>query len=74
MLLRTIRAGALATLDRGGGFPFASLVTVATDLDGSPLLLMSRLVAPYAATSSATPAPRSCSPRAARAIRWPTRG
>jgi len=44
-LLRTIRAGALATLDAEGGFPFASLVTVATDLDGSPLLLMSRLAA-----------------------------
>ena len=44
-LLRTIRAGALATLDRETGFPFASLVTVATDLDGSPLLLMSRLAA-----------------------------
>lgn len=44
-LLRTIRAGALATLDAQGGFPFASLVTVATDLDGSPLLLMSRLAA-----------------------------
>ncbi|HZB36474.1 MAG TPA: DUF2470 domain-containing protein [Beijerinckiaceae bacterium] len=44
-LLRTIRAGALATLERSGGFPFASLVTVATDYDGSPLLLMSRLSA-----------------------------
>jgi putative heme iron utilization protein len=44
-LLRTVRAGALATLDREGGFPFASLVTVATDSDGSPLLLMSRLSA-----------------------------
>jgi hypothetical protein len=42
-LLRTVRAGALATLDRETGHPFASLVTVATDLDGSPLLLMSRL-------------------------------
>ena len=42
-LLRTIRAGALATLDRDGGSPFASLVTVATDIDGTPLLLMSRL-------------------------------
>lgn len=42
-LLRTIRSGALATLDRGDGGPFASLVTVATDLDGSPLLLTSRL-------------------------------
>jgi putative heme iron utilization protein len=44
-LLRTIRAGALATLDVTAGFPFASLVTVATDLDGAPLLLMSRLAA-----------------------------
>jgi putative heme iron utilization protein len=44
-LLRSIRAGALATIDRAGGFPFASLVTVATDHDGSPLLLMSRLSA-----------------------------
>ena len=44
-LLRTIRAGALATLDGNSGFPFASLVTVATDQDGSPLLLMSRLAA-----------------------------
>jgi putative heme iron utilization protein len=42
-LLRTTRAGALATLDREAGFPFASLVTVATDCDGSPLLLMSGL-------------------------------
>jgi putative heme iron utilization protein len=45
LLLRSIRAGALATLDRETGFPFASLVTVATDLDGSPLLLMSGLSA-----------------------------
>src|SRR5215212_759581 len=44
-LLRTIRAGGLATLDRAAGSPFASLVTVATDCDGSPLLLMSRLAA-----------------------------
>ena len=44
-LLRTIRAGALATIDKDSGFPFASLVTVATDCDGSPLLLMSRLAA-----------------------------
>src|SRR6267378_20252 len=42
-LLRTIRAGTLATLDRNTGHPFASLVNVATDLDGSPLILTSRL-------------------------------
>jgi putative heme iron utilization protein len=44
-LLRAIRIGALATLDRTTGHPFASLVTVATDFDGSPLLLMSQLSA-----------------------------
>ena len=44
-LLRTIRAGALATLSLQGGFPFASLVTVATDHDGAPILLMSGLSA-----------------------------
>ncbi|KMO40040.1 HugZ family protein [Methylobacterium aquaticum] len=44
-LLRTVRAGALATLEREGGAPFASLVTVATDVDGTPLLLLSRLSA-----------------------------
>jgi putative heme iron utilization protein len=43
-LLRSIRAGALATLSPDG-FPFASLVNVATDFDGSPLLLMSSLSA-----------------------------
>ncbi|MGP9818404.1 HugZ family pyridoxamine 5'-phosphate oxidase [Salinarimonas sp. NSM] len=42
-LLRAVRAGALATLDRAAGFPFATLVTVATDVDGAPLFLMSRL-------------------------------
>ncbi|ACA14797.1 pyridoxamine 5'-phosphate oxidase-related FMN-binding [Methylobacterium sp. 4-46] len=44
-LLRSTRSGALATLDRGDGSPFASLVTVATDLDGAPLMLLSRLSA-----------------------------
>ncbi len=43
-LLRAIRAGALATLSQDG-FPFASLVNIATDLDGAPLLLMSSLSA-----------------------------
>ena len=42
-LLRGIRAGTLATLDRNTGHPFASLVNVATDADGSPLILVSRL-------------------------------
>ena len=42
-LLRATRAGTLATLDRNSGHPFASLVNVATDVDGSPLILVSRL-------------------------------
>jgi len=43
MLLRATRAGTLATLDRNTGHPFGSLVNVATDVDGSPLILVSRL-------------------------------
>ena len=42
-LLRSTRAGALATIDRNTGHPFSSLVNVATDVDGSPLILVSRL-------------------------------
>jgi putative heme iron utilization protein len=42
-LLRAIRAGTLGTLDRHTGHPFASLVNVATDIDGAPLILTSRL-------------------------------
>jgi putative heme iron utilization protein len=42
-LLRATRAGTLGTIDRNTGHPFASLVTVATDLDGSPVILTSRL-------------------------------
>lgn len=42
-LLRATRAGTLGTLDRNTGHPFASLVNVATDLDGAPLILTSRL-------------------------------
>ena len=37
------RAGSLATIDRNTGHPFASLVNVATDSDGAPLILISRL-------------------------------
>ncbi len=42
-LLRATRVGTLATLDRNSGHPFASLVNVATDVDGSPLILVSKL-------------------------------
>lgn len=43
-LLRTTRAGALATLS-ADGFPFATLVNVAPAMDGSPILLLSGLSA-----------------------------
>jgi len=43
-LLRSVRAGALATL-AGDGTPFATLVNVATDFDSAPVLLMSGLAA-----------------------------
>ena len=42
-LVRSQRKAALATLDRSSGHPHASLVTVATEPDGTPLLLISRL-------------------------------
>jgi putative heme iron utilization protein len=42
-LLRTTRAAALATIDRNTGHPFGSLVNVANDVDGAPLVLVSRL-------------------------------
>jgi heme iron utilization protein len=42
-LLRAARAGALGTIDRNTGHPFGSLVNVATDVDGSPLILVSHL-------------------------------
>jgi heme iron utilization protein len=43
VLLRTTRAGALATIDRHTGHPFASLVNAATDSDGAMVILISRL-------------------------------
>jgi putative heme iron utilization protein len=43
-LLRATPSGALATLD-GTGQPFSTLTTVATDTDGRPLMLLSRLAA-----------------------------
>jgi putative heme iron utilization protein len=44
-LLRCTRAAALATLAPPSGEPFATLVNVATEPDGSPILLMSQLAA-----------------------------
>lgn len=42
-LVRRALKGALGTLDRQSGHPYSSLVTVAADTDGTPLLLLSRL-------------------------------
>jgi heme oxygenase (biliverdin-IX-beta and delta-forming) len=41
--LRATRAATLSTLDRNTGHPFGSLVNVATDAAGRPLILVSRL-------------------------------
>ncbi|WP_210492695.1 HugZ family protein [Microvirga antarctica] len=43
-LLRTARAGTLATLDANGS-PFASLVALSTTIDGTPIILTSSLSA-----------------------------
>jgi putative heme iron utilization protein len=42
-LMREARSGALATLRAGSGDPYCSLVNVASAIDGTPLLLISRL-------------------------------
>lgn len=42
-IMREALKAALATLEAGTGIPYASLVTVAHDVDGSPLLLLSAL-------------------------------
>ena len=42
-LLRATRSGALSTLDRNTGYPFASLVNIGTEPDGTPVILVSGL-------------------------------
>jgi putative heme iron utilization protein len=42
-LVRRAFKGALATIDRGSNYPYASLVTVATDAAGAPSILISKL-------------------------------
>lgn len=42
-LMRRAFKGALATIDRGNGYPYASLVTLATDAAGAPTVLISKL-------------------------------
>jgi hypothetical protein len=44
-LLRTARTAALATLERDSGAPLTTLVSVGSDHDGAPLLLLSTLSA-----------------------------
>src|SRR5688572_1122965 len=44
-LMRTARSGALAVIEQGTGAPLASRVGVATDADGTPLILVSQLSA-----------------------------
>jgi len=43
LLLRRARTGTLASLNREDGIPYASLVNVATDVEGRPLILVSTL-------------------------------
>lgn len=43
LLLRRARTGTLATLNAEGGIPYASLANLATDTDGSPLIMVSTL-------------------------------
>ena len=42
-IVRQALKGSLATLDRSTGHPYASLVTLATEAGGTPILLISRL-------------------------------
>ena len=42
-LIRRAFKGSLATIDRGNGYPYASLITVATDASGAPAMLISTL-------------------------------
>ena len=48
-MIRSARFGALAVLESGTGSPLASRVGVATDIDGTPLILVSMLSAHTAA-------------------------
>jgi putative heme iron utilization protein len=42
-LVRAARVGSLGTLEKGTGVPYTSLVTMATDPAGTPVILISRL-------------------------------
>ncbi|WP_137155711.1 pyridoxamine 5'-phosphate oxidase family protein [Rhizobium sp. FKL33] len=71
-LLRGARYGALAVLDPQTGFPLATRTLVGTDIDGSPVILISRL----AAHTKALMADPRCSllvgePRKGDPLAWP---
>ncbi len=53
-LIRTARHGALAVIDSKSGAPLASRVGVSTDIDGAPVILISRL-APHTGALLADP-------------------
>ena len=42
-LVRRAFKGTLASLDAGNGYPYASLITLATDASGAPIFLISKL-------------------------------
>lgn len=42
-MMRMAAVASLATLENGSGDPYASLITVATETDGSPVILISKL-------------------------------
>ncbi len=44
-ILRCVRVGAFSTVDHATGYPIATLTTMATDHDGSPVFLLSQLSA-----------------------------
>ena len=73
-LLRATRAGTLATLDRNSGYPFASLVNVATDSRRRAADPGVEARHPYRQSGSRMAGPRCCWPRPARATLWRIRG
>jgi putative heme iron utilization protein len=44
-LIRTARSAALATIEPGTGWPLATRVGMSTDMDGTPIILISKLAA-----------------------------
>ncbi len=53
-LVRSARFGSLAVLDKDTGTPSVSRVATATDLDGSPIILVSEL-SPHTGAMKADP-------------------